>query len=94
LKYDDCGKTLGYVHESVKVFPPKGWIRLTAGGPITKIEKDVFAKNVLRKEKQIGDYAISSRGFLAKCFGRALLLLCGKLEESILNSNFCSEKQK
>ena len=24
LKCDACGKTFGYVHESVKVFPPKG----------------------------------------------------------------------
>ena len=53
LKCDDCGKTLGYVHESVKVFPPKGWIRLIAGGPIVKIEKDVFVKNVLRKENRL-----------------------------------------
>ena len=69
LRCDDGGKTLGYVYESVKVFPPKGWIRLTAGGPIIKIEKDVFVKNVLRKEKQIRDYSIFSRGvFLAKRF--------------------------
>ena len=59
LKCDDCGKTLGYMHESVKIFPPKGWIRLIAGGPIIKIEKEVFVKNVLRKEKQIKDYRIS-----------------------------------
>jgi len=71
LKYDDCGKTLGYVHDSVKVFPPKGWIRLTAGGPIIKIEKDVFVKNVLRKEKQIRDYSISSRGVFLEKFSRA-----------------------
>ena len=51
LKCDDCGKTLGYVHESVKVFPPKGWIRLVAGGPIIKIEKDVFCEECFEKRK-------------------------------------------
>jgi len=51
LKCDDGGKTLGYAHESVKVFPPKGWIRLTAGGPVTKIEKDVFCEECFEKRK-------------------------------------------
>jgi len=51
LKCDDCGKTLGYMHESVKVFPPKGWIRLIAGDPIIKIEKDVFCEECFEKRK-------------------------------------------
>ena len=52
LKCDDCGKTLGYVHESVKVFPLKGWIRLIAGGPIVKIEKDGFCEVCFEKRKR------------------------------------------
>jgi hypothetical protein len=49
LKCDDCGKTLGYIHESVKVFPPKRWIRMWVGGPRIKIEKDVFCKECFEK---------------------------------------------
>jgi len=51
LKCDDCGKTLGYIHESVKIFPPKKWIRLMAGGPLIKIEKDVFCEECFEKRK-------------------------------------------
>jgi hypothetical protein len=39
LKCDGCGKTLGYIYVSVKIFPPERWIRLAAGGPIKKIKK-------------------------------------------------------
>jgi len=52
LKCDACGKTLGYLHESVKVFPPKSWIRMLAGGPIIKIEKDVLCEECFKKRKR------------------------------------------
>jgi hypothetical protein len=53
LKCDSCGKTLGYIHVSVKIFPPERWIRLVAGGPIKEIKKTVFCeKCFLKKEKQ------------------------------------------
>jgi hypothetical protein len=51
LKCDACGKRLGYLHESVKVFPPKSWIRLVAGGPTIKIEKDVLCEECFKKRK-------------------------------------------
>ncbi len=51
LKCNDCGKKLGYMHESVKVFPPKTWIRLIAGGPTIRIERDVFCKECFEKRK-------------------------------------------
>ena len=51
LKCGGCGKTLGYIYVSVKVFPPEGLIHLKLGGPIIKIEKDVFCKECFEKRK-------------------------------------------
>jgi len=39
LKCDGCGKTLGYIYVSVKIYPPERWIHLVAGGPIKRIKK-------------------------------------------------------
>jgi len=42
LKCSNCGKTLGYIFIDVKIFPPKSWTRLVAGGPLVKTEKEVL----------------------------------------------------
>jgi len=31
LKCDDCGKTLGYIYEAVKMWPPKIYLKLFTG---------------------------------------------------------------
>jgi len=51
LKCDNCGKTLGYIYISVKIYPPETWIRLTAGGPVKEIEKTAFCEECFQKRK-------------------------------------------
>jgi len=51
LQCDNCGKTLGYIYISVKILPPEQWIRLTAGGPIKKIEKTAYCEECFQKRK-------------------------------------------
>jgi len=51
LKCEDCGKTLGYIYVSVKIFPPKRWIHSVAGGPIQKIEKTALCEECFQKRK-------------------------------------------
>lgn len=51
LKCDNCGKTLGYIYISVKIYPPERWIRLTAGGPVKEIEKTAFCEECFQKRK-------------------------------------------
>jgi hypothetical protein len=51
LKCDECGKTLGYIHISVKIYPPERWIRLAAGGPIKKIQKTTFCEDCFLQRK-------------------------------------------
>jgi hypothetical protein len=53
LKCRNCGKTLGYIRMDVKVYPPKLWIRLFAGGPLIKIEKDVICKECFEQLQRI-----------------------------------------
>lgn len=45
LKCDRCGKAFGYIHVSIKVYPPERWIHLVAGGPIKKIKKIAFCED-------------------------------------------------
>ena len=52
LKCDSCGKTLGYIHISVKIFPPERWIRLVAGGPTKQIRKTAFCEKCFLKEQK------------------------------------------
>jgi len=52
LKCDNCGKTLGYIYVSVKIYPPELWIRLRAGGPVKKIEKTAFCEECFQKRKR------------------------------------------
>ena len=52
LKCDKCGKTLGYMHVSVRIFPPEEWIRLVAGGPKKEIEKIVFCEECSQRGKK------------------------------------------
>lgn len=49
LKCDSCAKTLGHIRINVKVHPPKFWIRLVAGGPLIKIEKDVLCEECFKR---------------------------------------------
>jgi len=49
LKCANCGKTLGYITINVKMFPPKFWTRLVAGGPLIKIEKDAFCEECFKQ---------------------------------------------
>jgi len=51
LKCDNCGKTLGHIRESVKIFPPRKWIRMWVGGPRIKVEKNVFCEECFLKRK-------------------------------------------
>ena len=49
LKCANCGKILGYIRIDVKMFPPKTWTRLVAGGPLIKIEKDALCEECLKQ---------------------------------------------
>jgi hypothetical protein len=49
LKCANCGKTLGYITINVKMFPPKSWTRLVAGGPLIKIEKDALCEECFKQ---------------------------------------------
>jgi len=51
LKCDNCGKTLGYIYISIKILPPEQWIRLTAGGPVKKIEKTAYCEECFQRRK-------------------------------------------
>jgi len=51
LKCGSCGKTLGYILIDVKMFPPKFWTRLVAGGPLIKIEKDVLCTECFKRSQ-------------------------------------------
>ena len=51
LKCDGCGRKLGYIHISIKIYPPERWIHLVAGGPIKKIEKTVFCEDCFLQRK-------------------------------------------
>jgi len=51
VKCDNCGKTLGHIRIDVKMFPPKTWTRLVAGGPLIKIEKDVLCEECFKRLK-------------------------------------------
>jgi len=51
LKCDDCGKTLGYIYVSVKIYPPERWIRLVAGGPVKEIKKSAFCEGCFQRRK-------------------------------------------
>jgi hypothetical protein len=52
VKCGNCGKTLGYMRIDVKMLPPKTWIRLIAGGPLIKIEKDVLCEECFKRLKE------------------------------------------
>ena len=51
LNCNNCGKTLGYIHISVKIVPPERWIRLAAGGPIKEIKKTAYCEECFQKKK-------------------------------------------
>jgi hypothetical protein len=55
VKCGNCGKTLGYVRIDVKIFPPKSWVRLVAGGPLIKVEKDVLCEECFRRSKKTNE---------------------------------------
>jgi len=52
VKCDNCGKTLGYIRIDVKVFPPKTWYKLIAGGPSIKVEKDVLCEECFSRLRE------------------------------------------
>jgi len=51
MKCHGCGKSLGYIYVSVKIFPPEQWIKMVAGGPIQKIEKTAYCEECFSKKK-------------------------------------------
>jgi len=53
LKCDDCGRRLGYIYIEVKILPPRGYIHLTAGGPLEKSEKTVFCEVCFQRRIKI-----------------------------------------
>jgi len=55
LKCGNCGKPLGYIRIDVKVFPPKSWIRLVAGGPLINIEKNVLCEECFERLKKANE---------------------------------------
>ena len=48
----NCRRTLGYMRIDVKIFPPKNWVRLVAGGPLIKVEKDVLCEECFRRSRK------------------------------------------
>jgi hypothetical protein len=51
LKCEGCGKRLGYIRISVKIFPLESLIRLSTGGPLKKIQKTAFCEECFRRKK-------------------------------------------
>lgn len=52
VKCGYCGKTLGYMRVDVKIFPPKTLVRLVAGGPLIKVEKDVLCEECFKRSTE------------------------------------------
>jgi len=52
IKCGNCGKTVGYARIDVKIFPPKTWTRLVAGGPLIKTEKDVLCEECFKRLRE------------------------------------------
>jgi len=50
LKCDDCGKTLGYMYETVKMWPPRIYLRHFTGF-YQKIKRYVFCEECFHKRK-------------------------------------------
>lgn len=49
VKCGNCGKILGHMRIDVKIFPPKSWMLLVAGGPLIKVEKDVLCEEYFKR---------------------------------------------
>lgn len=60
LKCGCCGRTLGYIRIDINMFPPKSWIRLVAGGPLVKIEKDVLCEKCFKRLQAGNKKAVSA----------------------------------
>jgi len=53
LRCGKCGKNLGHIRIDVKTYPPKFWVRLVAGGPLIKIEKDALCEECFKQQQKM-----------------------------------------
>jgi len=78
LKCDGCGKKLGYIHISIKIYPSERWIHLVTGGPIKKIEKTVFCEDCfLRRKTEIAKCEYVNSLFTRRFLFRLQIFIVG-----------------